>query len=267
MTRPRIVALDMDGTLLDSSGAIPERFWGLLERASAAGMVIAPASGRQLATLRHMFSRNEPDTFIAENGAVVWHDSRIVAVRAMPADAVSRLVEALPEAPFRGHAVVCTPELAYTQGTPEAEVAAEVARYYRAHRGVDSLADVVAGDIRTVKIALYVETHAELDALPWLRKAAPELDAFVSSRHWIDLMAPGVNKGVALHALADDLGAAQQETAAIGDYLNDYDMLQAAGWAVAMGNAHPDLKAIADEVVETNDDHGALRRIERWLDQ
>ena len=100
MTAPRIVALDMDGTLVDSSGTIPEAFWGLLDRALDAGIVIAPASGRQLATLQHMFSRNEPDTFIAENGAVVWHKGEIVSVSPLAPGAVHRLAVALDTAPF-----------------------------------------------------------------------------------------------------------------------------------------------------------------------
>ena len=71
MNIPRLVALDMDGTLLTPEGVIPESFWPTLDAAHAAGMTVAPASGRQLATLRGMFARNAPDTFIAENGAVV----------------------------------------------------------------------------------------------------------------------------------------------------------------------------------------------------
>lgn len=266
MTAPRIVALDMDGTLVDSSGTIPEAFWGLLDRALDAGIVIAPASGRQLATLQHMFSRNEPDTFIAENGAVVWHKGEIVSVSPLAPGAVHRLAAALDTAPFRAHAVLCKPEISYTAANTPPAIQAEVDKYYLANAPASSLLDALSNDPDdTVKVALYVETDAERDALPWLGEVVPELNATVSSHHWIDLMAPGVNKGVALRALAETLGVALADAAAIGDYLNDYAMLEEAGWAVAMGNAHPDLKAIADEVVGTNDEHGALDRIERWI--
>lgn len=266
MAAPRIVAVDMDGTLVDSTGSIPERFWGVLERARATGMVVAPASGRQLATLQHMFERNEPSTFIAENGAVVWHRGEIVSVRALPAEPVRRVVEALDAAPFTAHAVLCYPEVSYTAQHVPPRIQSEIDRYYLANEHVASLGDALSGDSEgTVKLALYIDEGAEPDAAPWLRQLAPELTVVVSSRHWIDIMAPGATKGVALRALAQRLEVDLADTAAIGDYLNDYAMLQEAGWAVAMGNAHPDLKAIADEVVETNDEHGALRRIERWI--
>ncbi len=257
----------MDGTLVESSGSIPEEFWGLLDRALGAGMVVAPASGRQLATLQHMFERNEPDTFIAENGAVVWHKGEIVSVSPLPGEAVRRVVDALDSAPFTAHAVVCKPEISYTAETTPPEVQSEVDKYYLANAHASSLSDALAADPDdTVKIALFVESDAERDALPWLAEVAPELNVAVSSHHWIDLMAEGVDKGVALNALAQQLGVRREDTAAIGDYLNDYAMLEEAGYAVAMGNAHPDLKAIADEVVGTNDEHGALCRIERWLE-
>lgn len=225
-------------------------------------MAITPASGRQLATLRAMFSRDEPDTFIAENGAVVWHRGEIVSVRPLPVDSVRRVVDALEQA------VLCKPEVSYTRAGMPSEFQAEVDKYYLANQQVSSLADALAGDPDdTVKIAVYAAGDAERDVLPDLQRLVPELNPVVSSKHWIDIMPPEVNKGVALRTLAEKLGVRREDTAAIGDYLNDYAMLEAAGWAVAMGNAHEDLKRIADDVVETNDENGALRRIGRWLEQ
>ncbi|WKD58003.1 Putative phosphatase YwpJ [Corynebacterium capitovis DSM 44611] len=266
MTQPRIVAIDMDGTLIDPSGSIPDEFWPLLDRALAAGMIIAPASGRQLATLQHMFERNEPDTFIAENGAVVWHKGDIVSTKPMPDAVVQRVLEALPAAPFRATAVLCKPEISYTERGISPDIEAEVDKYYLANVHTDSLLDeAIAAPDDTVKIALFIESDAERDALPWLREIAPELNAVVSSQHWLDLMNPGAHKGAALEALASALGVDISQTAAIGDYLNDYEMLQAAGHAVAMGNAHPSLKEIADEIAPTNAEQGALRIIGSWL--
>ena len=266
MAAPRIVSLDMDGTLIDSAGAIPDPFWPLLERARAAGMVIAPASGRQLATLQHMFRRSAPSTYIAENGAVVWHDNEIVSVSALPAEPVHRVIDALDSAPVTAHAVVCYPEVSFTARHIPPAIETEVDRYYLANRHARSLDDALSTQPdNPVKLALFIEEGAEPRAAQWLSTLVPELAVVVSSRHWIDIMSPHATKGVALRALAQRLGVDMAHTAAIGDYLNDAAMLREAGWAVAMGNAHPELKAIADEVVGTNDEHGALQRIERWL--
>ncbi|WJY97141.1 HAD family hydrolase [Corynebacterium fournieri] len=257
MQTPRLIALDMDGTLLDSSGQVPEAFWPLLDAARNKGVVLAPASGRQLATLQEMF----PDcsTFIAENGAVVAHGGRVVSTTALPAAPVARLLAALPSAPFAAHAVVCTPDVAATTALPP-EVDAEVDKYYASRTTL-----VDAPSAPTVKIALYIESDAERDALAWVQDVVPELRAVVSGKHWLDLMHPEADKGVALRELAGALDIPLSHTAAFGDYLNDLGMLRAAGIAVAMGNAHDDLKAVADEVVGTNAEGAAVDKLAVWL--
>ena len=81
----------------------------------------------------------------------------------------------------------------------------------------------------------------------------------------LDLGEPDADKGLALSQLAGAMDVAMAETAAFGDYLNDLGMLRVAGRAVAMGNAHEDLKAVADEVVGTNVDGAAVARLAQWL--
>ena len=78
-------------------------------------------------------------------------------------------------------------------------------------------------------------------------------------------MAPEADKGRALEQLAGALGVDMSDTAAFGDYLNDLGMVRAAGYGVAMGNAHEDVKAAADEVVGTNADNAVVEKLRQWL--
>lgn len=259
MQTSRLIALDMDGTLLTPEGQVPERFWQLYDDATAQSITITPASGRQLATLQRMFPACE--TFIAENGAVVWHGGEVVSTTDLPLDAARNLIAALPDAPFPAHTVICAPEVATTLPLPPA-IDAEVDKYYASRTTLAALGD---HPTPVIKIALYVETDAERDALPWVREHAPELRAVVSGKHWLDIMHPDADKGHALEALADTLGIPLAQTAAFGDFLNDYGMLRAAGYAVAMKNAHPDLKAIADEVIGSNGDEAVVDKLVQWL--
>ncbi|GAA3512001.1 Cof-type HAD-IIB family hydrolase [Corynebacterium pilbarense] len=247
----------MDGTLLDGDGRVPDAFWPLLKTARSRGVTLAPASGRQLATLQQMFP--DCEDFIAENGAVVARGGEVVSTTALPEAPVQRLLSALPDAPFAAHAVVCAPSVAATAALPPA-VDAEVDKYYASRT---LLGDGSASP--TIKIALYVESDAERDAYPWVRELVPELRAVVSGKHWVDLMHPDADKGLALAQLAGAMGVAMSKTAAFGDYLNDLGMLRAAGHAVAMGNAHEDVKAVADEVVGTNAEGAAVARLAKWL--
>lgn len=260
---PRLITLDMDGTLLTPGGEVPAGFWPQLRRARDLGVTLAPASGRQLATLREMFAQDPPEAFIAENGAVVWLSGEVISTTPLPAEPVTRLLTRLPEAPFRAHAVVCTPEVAVTLAELPEAVDEEIDKYYAARDRAASLLDAPLN--RTVKIALYVESDAEADALGWVQECVPELTAVVSSKHWLDLMHPDADKGRALLQLADALGVDRGDTAAFGDYLNDLPMLRAAGRAFAMGNAHEDVKRVADEVVGTNGENGVVDTLARWF--
>ena len=267
MSFPRIVALDMDGTLVDPDGNIPDEFWPLLGRAQDAGMIIAPTSGRQLATLQTMFDGRGLETFIAENGAVVWHRGKIVSTKPMSLDTVTSILDAVRETDAAIHPVVCMPEYAYVAEAMPQWVQEETDKYYVSQRAVGSLIDAARTDSNpTTKVSLFVESNAEDDGVPLIEKAAPGVNAAVSSEHWLDIMSDDANKGAALTSLAESLDVDIADTAAIGDYLNDTSMLEAAGTAVAMGNAHSDLKAIADEITGTNAEHGALNAIRRWLE-
>lgn len=258
---PRLIALDMDGTLLDAAGRIPEKFWPLSERAAQHGTVIAPASGRQLATLQELFSPRPPEAYIAENGAVVSVRGEIVSTTPIDDAAVRAVIAA--SASLDATLVVCHPQAAHLTAATDEEVASEIAKYYRSRVTVDDLSEAVDGNV--VKLALFTRHNAESHLAPALRDAAPDLNVSVSGKHWVDLMHPSANKGVALTALATALGAAPETTVAFGDYLNDYELLDAAGTAYAMDNAHPDIKAIADKIAPPNTEHGVITELEALL--
>lgn len=267
MTFPRIVALDMDGTLVDPDGNIPEEFWSVLEDAKEKGMVIAPASGRQLATLQDMFDGRGIETFIAENGGVVWHRGEVVSTKPMSEKAVDAVLRAAAESAAPIHPVVCTPEFAFVAEDIPETAAEETKKYYHSQRPVSSLLEAKKESTDpTIKVALYVETDAETDGLD-VAEAARGQNIAISGANWVDIMSPETNKGRALRALADTHGIDIADTAAIGDYLNDFEMLETAGTAVAMENGHEKLKAIADIIAASNADHGAITQIKEWLAQ
>ena len=91
----RLVALDMDGTLLDADGRVPEGFWPLLDRMTRRGIVVVPASGRQYATLRGLFGEGASRMgFIAENGTLVAYRDEILSADTIAPEATADLVGA-----------------------------------------------------------------------------------------------------------------------------------------------------------------------------
>ncbi|MBD8479274.1 HAD family hydrolase [Microbacterium sp. CFBP 8794] len=261
----RLIAVDMDGTLLDASGNVPETLWGLLPRLEERDVTFVPASGRQLATLRATFGdAADAMTFIAENGAYVVRAGVEVASDALEPAVVARAVQRLRRLSAEGYdlgVVVCGKRSAYIERTDEA-FRSQAAIYYAALEIVD---DVLAIDDDVLKIAVYDFALAEDSVGRALDEIAETHRVVVSGQHWVDIMNPGVDKGVALRRLQAALDVTPAQTVAFGDYLNDLEMLDAAAWSFAMHNAHPDVVARARHRAPSNVDHGVITTIEDLL--
>lgn len=251
----RLVVADLDGTLLDERGQVPAGFWPLLERMRARGIVFVPASGRQYATLASLFARAAAGMpFIAENGMYTVRDGvelgSVVLDRAFVREAVTLL---------RGlgrdlGVVVCGKRSAYVERA-DAAFLAEARKYYVALATVE---DLLAVEDEVIKVAVFDFGDAEAGTAPRLAPLAETHQVVVSGEHWVDVMAPGANKGSALRALQRELGITRAQTAAFGDYLNDLELLDAAGLSFAMANAHPEVLARARFVAPANVEEGVV---------
>lgn len=259
---PQLIALDMDGTLLDGNGQLPPDFSAISTRARQLGVTLVPASGRQLATLQEMFPHE--DTFIAENGSVVVHNNRVISATTLPTTAVRAAVSALRTVDAAHTVVLCTPDTAFVHKSADEHARAEISNYYRSVEWVDDLDALLDADI--IKIAAYCADGSEKHLHQPLLAAVPEHNIAISGAVWLDVMAAGVNKGEALHTMAKLLAVPMSRTAAFGDFLNDYELLCEAGTAIAMENAHPKLKAIADLIAPPNTEFGVMTVLRQLFD-
>ena len=94
---------------------------------------------------------------------------------------------------------------------------------------------------------------------------ADRLYLAVSKPTYLEMVNPAVNKGTALSFLADRLGIGREQVMAVGDSFNDLDMIEYAGWGVAMGNAPDEVKRRAQAVVDTNDNEGVAEAFEKYV--
>ncbi|GAA3782679.1 Cof-type HAD-IIB family hydrolase [Streptomyces chiangmaiensis] len=261
----RLVVTDMDGTLLDGTGRIPEGLWPLLVELRQRGVLFSPASGRQYATLARQFAEaGDGMVFIAENGTYVVRDGVELSSDPLNAAVAARVVETTRRLAADGvdvGAVLCGKSSAYVERRDEAFVA-EAKRYYALLRIVE---DLTAVEDEFLKVALY-------DFGPVGRSTAPALEPFtsthrvvVSGEHWVDIMNATADKGAALRGLQRELGITPAQTMVFGDYLNDLEMLDGAEWSFAMANAHPDVLRRARYVAPPNTENGVLRTIVRLL--
>lgn len=261
----RLVVADMDGTLLDANGEVPDTLWPLLETMRDRGIAFVPASGRQYATLARLFERAADGmSFIAENGTYVVRDGRELAAVTLDRDLVTDAVTLLRTLTDQGRdlgVVVCGKRSAYVERTDEPFLE-EARRYYLALQTVDDLLTI---DDDVLKLAIFDFHDAESGTAPSLEQFRETHQVVVSGQHWIDVMAAGANKGRAVQLLQDQLDVTPAQTAAFGDYLNDLEMLDAADLSFAMANAHPDVLARARHTAPSNADDGVVTTLRALL--
>ncbi|POH66815.1 HAD family hydrolase [Cryobacterium zongtaii] len=258
----RLIASDMDGTLLDADGAVPERFWPLLESILAAGILFSPASGRQYQTLQAVFGDRDGLVYIAENGTNIVRDGVSIAIEPVVGSIIAPVVEWVRARAAAGAdlgIVVCGARSAYIERTDEAFVA-QVRPYYAA---LSTVADVTvaAAEDDVLKLAIFDAGRAETRTGPAVRALDLAADVVVSGANWVDIMRPGANKGTALIRLQQHLGISREQTMAFGDYLNDAEMLDAAGHSYAVANGHPSIRARARHQAPSNLDEGVITSI------
>jgi Cof subfamily protein (haloacid dehalogenase superfamily) len=265
----RLVVADLDGTLLNEHGAVPSSFWPVLDWMREHRITFAPASGRQYATLHQIFhGLDDGLSYVAENGNLVVHQGRTVATHGIDLDAARRVVEIVRQAAGAGGGgsgrniglVVCGLDSAYVERDDPAFLA-EARKYYVR---LDVVRDLSLVTDRVLKLAVFDFDGVQDLAEGPLAALAKTHQVVVSGRHWVDVMAEGVDKGGAVRQLQQALGATPAQTVAFGDYLNDLQMLEAADWSFAMANAHPDVAARARWLAPANTEDGVaavLRRL------
>ncbi|WP_261795840.1 Cof-type HAD-IIB family hydrolase [Mobilicoccus massiliensis] len=259
----RLVAVDMDGTLIGPDGRVPEGFWPLLEAMTKRGIVVVPASGRQYATLRALFGEAASQMgFIAENGTLVAYRDEVLATDTLAPEAATDLIGAARAAARERDlgAVLCGVRSAWIERT-DARFHDEVAIYYRRLETVD---DLLAVDDEALKISVY-DVDSSAQAEPFFAPFRETHQVAVSGPHWIDVMNSGVHKGAGLERLRTRLGLEREQCVAFGDYHNDLQLLDAAGYSFAMADGHPDVLARARYIAPPSAEAGVVTVLEQLL--
>jgi Cof subfamily protein (haloacid dehalogenase superfamily) len=259
--RPRLVASDLDGTLLRSDGTIDDRTKNAIAAAEAAGATVVFCTARPprwLAPLAQ--ATGHRGVAICANGAVLWdlHTESVIDASPLEPVIARELVSLLQdEVPGGAWAVERTDgfghEPAYVPRWPVPD---------------GTTVDCVHALVGEPAIKLMLR-HSQLSAdalLERAREACGHLAEFSHSNTadaLLEISAAGVSKASALAELCDQRGVDERDVIAFGDMPNDLPMLAWAGYAVAVANAHPDVIAAADEVTASNDESGVARVLER----
>jgi Cof subfamily protein (haloacid dehalogenase superfamily) len=267
----RLIAIDIDGTLLGSRGRIPDDNIAAIGEALEAGLNVVLVTGRSYPFARAV-AGGLPDavTLIVSNGAIERTlDGRTIARRLLPREAAGRVLAHTLR--FRQASAILFDREA------EGHVVAESMDWNHPHRrGYWERHRHFIGHASPLEAALVedpiqVMFNGEVATMRQVFAAVAGLDGvFVSRTEYerhdfalVDVTAPTATKGHALAARAAQLGLVPGEVMAIGDNLNDLEMLQFAGVPVVMGNAVEALRHRGWHETATHDEAGVAQAIRR----
>jgi Cof subfamily protein (haloacid dehalogenase superfamily) len=273
----RLLAIDIDGTLLDSRGRLPDAHRDALVRAAARGIEVALVTGRSFHFTRPIVDLLPlPLTLVCNNGAIVKDNAGTTMMRHLLAREAARQVLAETRR-FEDCVAIVFDRPDERQIVFERMDWSHPNRrgYYEKNKAYiaeapSPLADALVEDPIQVmfngSLAPMRALAAELRAMPIAGQLAVALTEY-ERRDFslLDVNGAGCSKGTALARWTAARGLSAAEVMAVGDNLNDVEMLDFAGTAVVMGNATDALKARGYRLTDSNDEGGLATAIRRFV--
>lgn len=263
MDSVKLIASDMDGTLLNGKGELDPAFFPLFRELELRGIRFAAASGRQYDGLLRTFAPvADRMLFIAENGAYAAAGRKEWLLLDMDHETVAGLIAGIRR--IEGTCIVLAGrDSAYIEDK-QPEFVREARKYYTRCQEVGDLLDV-RGD-KLLKIAVYDFLGAGENSYPRLKHLEHGFQVAVSGEKWMDISRKGANKGAALELIQRKLGISSEETMVFGDQMNDASMIRQARFSYAMANAVPEIRSMAAFEAPSNEENGVMQVLGKMLD-
>lgn len=268
----KLIAMDMDGTLLTNDKDITERSKRAIKRAKEKGVIPVVCTGRIFASAKVLAKLIETSApVVASNGAYIRENNSedVIYKKALEKGDIKSLVNDIKEAGFYPHLfthdTVYSEKLIYSSRNydlwnkfiPENErVKIEI---------VEDLSLVPEKEDNILKVVSASEDVSGINELKEFIKTKYDLEVVSAIQGNFEVMAKGVSKGNAIKALCEMYDINEDEVICIGDSENDESMLEVAGLSVAMGNAEEYLKTIANYITDTNEEDGVAKVIEKFI--
>lgn len=263
----KLLAIDMDGTCLNSKNKISEQTLVWLRRAREQGMEIVPTTGRSLSCIPGQLKEENFFRYvITSNGAAITDTAtgRDLFQALIPLDTAVALMQEC-----RGQGLGMTAHIGHEYLIQGKTLAAMGRLQYgpdasnaKAMRRIVPYAQKMQMDVEELQFFFFnkgARKRTENALKNYSDLAAAYSDIYV------EIYSQSATKGTALAAAAENLSVSREEIACIGDGENDLPMFRNAGMRFAMGNAVPALKAAADRVVSSNDEDGVAEAVQYLL--
>ena len=266
----KLIALDMDGTLLTSNKSILPETIEDINAAVKVGKDVVFSTGRGLVEMKSFFEQIPQINYaIVFSGAVVYNitEKEIIYCDSIPQQVALEIIKIADAFQAMAHLLTLNESIVdkrQVQQMAEYNMKIYQSSFLKITTQVDSLAEACINYPSFPKVNIYFRTREDRMAAYEQLKLYPITFAFAEEAS-LEMSPLNTTKGTALLHLASHLGIDVSETIAVGDADNDRDILLKAGLAVAMENANKDIKEMADEIVTDNDHNGTGEAIKKFL--
>lgn len=258
----KLIASDMDGTLLDGNGCVPSETFELIRALRSRGVHFAASSGRRYDRLCEFFApvKDQMD-FVASNGAQVYADGVQIDREVYSHLAVRRLAKTVSMFPNM-HLALFDRTKSYLLDD-EDKFVREVDKDLP---NVERIYELPSPRVSIIKASVFCDDGNVMDNAYVLQRELGDLFTFApSGSSYIDAMHPGISKASGIAQLMEHYGIEREEVMAFGDAMNDYEIIRLVGTGCAMANGRPALRAIADRVIGSNEEHAVQAEMRRIL--
>ncbi|MGO4529814.1 Cof-type HAD-IIB family hydrolase [Paenibacillus sp. 2TAF8] len=260
----KLIAIDIDDTLINDNKEVTPATQTALEQAVAHGVVVTLATGRAYASAQALARQTKLNVpIITYQGALVKNllDEKVLYERYVPQDASRKLFDYCLEKNL--HLQTYIDDKLYAR--EENQKLLDYAKLNGTQYYIES--DFIKVIEQPTPKLLIIDEPDYLDqvAVELRELLGPEVHITKSKPYFLEIMHNEGTKGHALTFLADHFGHQLSECIAIGDSWNDHEMLEVAGLGVAMGNAIPALKELADYITASNNEDGVKEVIEKFV--
>lgn len=282
----KIIASDMDGTLLNDKMMISETNINAINKATDSGIDFLIASGRQLDEAKPFLMDKFHPGFITLNGAEVYNkDEKLVSSNPISKTSVTKMTDYFNEHQLYFELItdkgvfsnslekrttsiaellnILNPTTTYEKALSDTK---EILKHAKTIY-VDDYDEILKDDdTKIMKLLVFDSRQDEIfDPLKAKFKTIDDIVITSSSPNNLEINSVNAQKGIALMEYAKQNGVKPEEVMAIGDNLNDYSMIKAAGVGVAMKNAVPEIANVADEHTDSNVNDGVAQIIEKVI--
>ena len=266
----RLIASDMDGTLLDGNSKVPHETFGLIHDLWSEGVRFCVSSGRPYSFLRMVFApvADEMD-FVCNNGAVVWVQGTRIAREVFSYGALMKL-KALVDRFDILHLNASDSHGGYLMDTGEKrDRFLNDNPWARQHMSLEQPGpetNFIYGGVHMDRAALERDDVSIMDFAYILNMELGDFFTFApTDARGIDVFPAHVSKATGIRHVMEYYDVWRSEVMAYGDAMNDYEIMRMVGHLIAMGNALYGLKQVCERVIETNLEHGVQKDLARLL--